>query len=390
MLHRPLEAHSRYRESARIGFVSTYAPSRCGIARFTSSLVRALERVAPNFDIPVARLVESDDHRLRSSADSAVAMEFDPNCAVSVRAAARHLGRTDLVVIQHEYGIFGEADGSAVMDLVDQIRVPIVSILHTVLTEPSRRQREIVEHLAAAGGIVVPSESARDVLETGYDVNPTEISMIPHGCAWSAAPPTQTPRRRLISWGLLGPGKGIERAITAVAALSHLEPHIHYQIVGQTHPKVLRSHGQTYRESLEQLARDLSIEDLVEFIDRYVADDELYELISAADIVLAPYDNSEQISSGVLTDALAAGRPVVATRFPHAVELLENGAGIVVDHDSVGDMAQAISSLLEDTDAYAHAAAAARSMSDEMSWDTVGASYATLFSTTLRKDLVTA
>lgn len=378
------------RRPVHVGVVTTYAPSRCGIARFSASLIDALNRVAPQYDIDVVRLTDGDTGRPGTASARTVGMEFDPDCPVSVRAAARHLEGADLVLLQHEYGIYGQDDGQAIVRLVTELKTPIISVLHTVLSSPSARQRQIIERLAAEGTIVVPSRSARDELLRRYRVAPHSVFAIPHGADWTPAPAGATPRRRLISWGLLGPGKGFERAIAAVAQLRDLRPEVRYQIVGQTHPKVLRQYGQSYRQSLEHLVERMSMSSMIEFVDRYVDDEELYELAVAADVVLAPYDNQEQISSGVLIEAVAAGRPIVATRFPHAVELLADGAGVVVEHADTSAMADAIRRLLEDGAAYDAAWQATCRKAGDLSWDTVASEYTQLFSAILRKELVTA
>ncbi len=351
--------------------VSTYPPSRCGIARFCSSLADALRFQDAGVEVDVARVVTGDEG---PTLPGRAAVEFDPVSNVSRRVAARHLDRCDVVLLQHEFGLYGADDGAAVLDLVDQLHAPLVSVLHTVLPRPTANQRHIVERLAAAGALVVPSHAARATLLDTYDVAARDVAAIPHGAYWSPAPPPAAPHRTLISWGLLGPGKGLERALHAVAELRDLDPPVTYRIVGQTHPKVLRSQGQGYRESLERLAADLGIAGQVEFVNRYVDDDELYGMVAAADVVLVPYDNDEQISSGVLTEAVAAGRPVVATRFPHAVELLGDGAGRCVDHDA-GRLAKEVRALLDDPAAYGASAARAAARSADLAWPAVAAQY---------------
>ncbi len=155
--------------------------------------------------------------------------------------------------------------------------------------------------------------------------------VIPHGSQWSATPPPAARPGVLITWGLLGPGKGLERSLEAMVELRDLDPSPQYTIVGRTHPVVARNQGVAYRRRIESMVRDLGIDDMVEFVDRYVADDELYEMVRKSHVVVIPYDNTDQVTSGVVTDAIAAGRPVVATRFPHAEELVASGSGIVVD-----------------------------------------------------------
>lgn len=356
----------------RVGLVTTFPPTRCGIARFSSSLISSLASVAPDLEVDVVRLLAAGE-----PSSSHVGMEIDPDSPVSVRAAARRLNRSDVVVIQHEYGIFGRDHGESVLDMVDAIDRPVVTALHTVPARPNDEQRRIIEQLGDRTRLVVLSESALDMLVSGYDIPRNQVLVIPHGTHWSPQPISRSPRRELITWGLLGPGKGLERSIKALSFLRDLDPLPRYRIVGRTHPAVLRSHGLGYRRGLEDLVRELGLEDVVEFVDRYLDDDELLELVAGSDVVVVPYDNDEQVTSGVVTDAVGAGRPVVATRFPHAVEVLGNGAGIGVPHDSEA-MAGAMRHLLMSDEAYEQAATAASAAAETLSWATGARTYAEL------------
>lgn len=355
----------------RVGIVSTFPPTRCGVARFSSSLVSSLRAVAPDLSLDIVRLI---DDRPTTSALGRVGMEIDPNSPVSARAAARHLNRCDLVILQHEYGIFGANDGESVLDLIELIERPVITVLHTVPPVPTDRQRMIMERLHESTRLVVLSESARSALAI-YSIPRSEVVVIPHGSRWSASAPPAGPPRSLITWGLLGPGKGLERSIEAMTLLRDLDPKPHYRIVGRTHPVVAKSQGHGYRRKLERLVRDLELDDMVEFIDRYLGDDDLFDLVTRSHVVVIPYDNHEQVTSGVMTDAIAAGRPIVSTRFPHAEEMVAPGPGLVVDHDSAA-VATGLKALLETPGAYEGAAAAAAAKSPELSWETGAIRYA--------------
>ena len=348
----------------RVGIVSTFPPTRCGIARFSTALVSSLGDVAPDLDVDLVRLI---DGRPPTSALGQVGMEIDPNSPVSIRVAARHLERCDVVILQHEYGIFGDNDGESVLEMVDSINRPLITVVHTVVRTPSDRQRRIMERLHETSRMVVLSESARSALVGSYGIPRSEVVVIPHGSLWAATPPPPGPPSRLITWGLLGPGKGLERSIEAMAKLRDLDPKPHYTIVGRTHPVVARNQGLAYRRRMESMVRDLGIEDMVQFVDRYLGDDELFELVRKSHVALIPYDNDDQVTSGVVTDAVAAGRPVIATRFPHASELIEPGPGLVVDHDSTA-LADAVRSLLTTPTLYDQAARSAAAKSGELSW----------------------
>jgi glycosyltransferase involved in cell wall biosynthesis len=356
----------------RVGIVSTFPPTRCGIARFSSALVSSLGEVAPDLDVDLVRLI---DGRPPTSALGQVGMEIDPNSRVSIRAAARHLDRCDVVILQHEYGIFGDNDGESVLEMVDSINRPLITVVHTVVSSPSDRQRRIMERLHETSRLVVLSESARAALVSSHAIPRSEVVVIPHGSRWTATPPPSGPASRLITWGLLGPGKGLERSIEAVAKLRDLDPKPHYTIVGRTHPVVARSQGIAYRRRMESLVSDLGIEDMVQFVDRYLADDELYEMVRRSHVVVIPYDNNDQVTSGVVTDAIAAGRPLIATRFPHAEELIEPGPGLVVDHNSTA-LADGVRTLVATPGLYDRAARSAAAKSDDLSWASGAVRYA--------------
>jgi polysaccharide biosynthesis protein PslF len=221
-----------------------------------------------------------------------------------------------------------------------------------VLSNPDPLQRSVLERIvAAADAVVTMTDTARQRLAAMYRADAAKISVIPHG----AASHTSAPRDRhdvphLLTWGLLGPGKGIEWALRALAELGDLAPLPTYTVAGRTHPKVLEQHGDVYRDSLQELAAELGVADRVRWADVYLDQAALSRLIRSADVVVLPYDSTEQVTSGVLIEAVGAGVPVVATEFPHAVELLADGPGLLVPHQDPAAMASAIRRLLAEPD----------------------------------------
>ena len=307
------------------------------------------------------------------------------------------LNGTDVVIVQHEYGIYDGIDGESVLTLMAGIMVPIVLIAHTVVSEPTPTQRSVLEQACAiANVVVVMTETARERLLAGFGVDADKVIVIPHG---AATPPASTStvadtgrpgrrRPRLLTWGLLGPGKGIEWAIDAFAGLADLDPAPTYVVAGATHPKVRAGGGESYREMLVDRAARSGSGPSVSFDDSYRDLESLTDLIRSADLVVLPYDSADQVTSGVLVDAIAAGRPVVSTAFPHAVELLSSGAGIVVPQRDPAALAAAIRTVLTDADRADAMAAEARRLAPELSWAAVARRYDALGAHLLAEQLV--
>jgi glycosyltransferase involved in cell wall biosynthesis len=231
----------------------------------------------------------------------------------------------------------------------------------------------------AADTVVLMTETARTRLLEGFDVAESKLAVIAHGAATPQADDSSERRsrtgHRILTWGLLGPGKGIEWAIDAVASLTDVRPRPRYIIAGATHPKVLAYAGESYRKMLIQRTWSSGVAPFVTFDDAYRDLEELTSLIVSADVVVLPYDSEEQVTSGVLVDAVAAGRPVVSTAFPHAVELLGSGAGIVVPQRDPVALADAIRAVLTDDVLASGMAAEARRLAPGLSWNAVAAEY---------------
>jgi glycosyltransferase involved in cell wall biosynthesis len=299
-------------------------------------------------------------------------------------AAVGVLNQTDVAIIQHEYGIYGGRDGAHVVALMRDVTVPIIVVAHTVVESPTFGQRTILGEVCDLADItVVMTESARVRLIDHFDVDPSKVRVIPHGAATPPSDPDAPDRHenrspRLLTWGLLGPGKGIEWAIDAVADLHDLVPRPNYVIAGTTHPKVVAHAGESYRRMLVDRVRAAGVSPFVSFDAAYRDLASLTELIVSADLVVLPYDSKDQVTSGVLVDAVAAGRPVVSTAFPHAVELLATGAGLVVPQRDPAALADAIRAVLTDPDLAASMAAEARRLAPDLSWNAVAGQYCQL------------
>jgi glycosyltransferase involved in cell wall biosynthesis len=329
------------------GMLSTHPPTRCGLATFNSAL--AAELTTGGLSGGVVRVTASgDDERPVSG----VVHTWLGGAAGGWRGGADALNAFDVAVIQHEYGIYPGTDGADVVRLMHRLTVPAIVVLHTVLARPTAGQKFVLEQVtAAASAVVTMTESGRDRLLLGYDVDATKVSVIPHGAAVpAAAPAARVWRSHLLTWGLLGPGKGIEWALRALALLGDLDPSPRYTIAGQTHPKVVEREGEAYREHLYRLGTRLGVANSVTYRASYHDPAVLGSLVASADVVVLPYDSREQVTSGVLIEAVAAGVPVVATAFPHAVELLAGGRGRIVPHQDPAALAAAIRQVLKQPD----------------------------------------
>jgi polysaccharide biosynthesis protein PslF len=365
--------------SPSVGFLSTYPPTKCGLATFAASLANALEST---MRVGVVRCV---DHADTSVDRSKAVAEWVRDSPVSLIGAARALNRFDSVIIQHEFGLFGGRDGADIVELVGRLEVPAIVVLHTVLESPSPNQRAIVEALGRlCERVVVQSKVARERLLAAHQINSDSVLVIQHGAHANIVPQMVDPDRMrrpiILTWGLLGPGKGIEFAIDALAQLRDLEPRPLYLVLGETHPNIVRTSGEVYRESLIARAKALTIGDLVRFDDRYCETAAILAEIRKADIVLLPYLSRDQVVSGVLVEAIASGKPVVSTSFPHAVELLAEGSGIIVPHENPDAIATALRTLLTDRRTAARTAAAAARQAASLTWETVGRRYQQLTS----------
>jgi polysaccharide biosynthesis protein PslF len=364
--------------NTRFGFVSTYPPTQCGLATFTSSLRDAL-MTHDGDEGHIVRLVDTPEVRPRHEVVAQIAMG---DRAGLHRGVAR-LNECDVAIVQHEYGVYGGRDGEEILALLDGLCVPSIVVLHTVLLRPTRHQREVLEAVVAqADAVVTMTVTARDRLAAGYDVDIRKVSIIAHGAP--SMPPAsartaavfRSGRPIVLTWGLLGPGKGIEWGIDAMAQLRDLDAT--YVVAGQTHPKVALREGEAYRTTLQERARVLGLDATVTFDGRYRDPEELAALVQSADVVLLPYDSVDQVTSGVLIEAVAAGKPVVATRFPHAVELLGDSAGILVTHRSADDIAVALRTLITQGELAARMARAAAAKAPRLLWPAVAEQYRAL------------
>ncbi len=350
----PVRDGAAARIPRRIALVGTFTPRRCGIATFTGDLVEQLRRYHRAISIDVYALDNPEASLLYDGVASVIAEDS----ADDYRAAARRINESgvDAVWLQHEYGIFGGPQGAMVCDFVDQLAPPLVLTLHTVLSEPSFEQERILRHLVSrASRIMVMSRHGRDLLLARYGAAHGQIEVIAHGApdrpfgrgAEFKAATGLAGRNVLMTFGLLGPGKGIERVIDALPAIVARHPQTVYRIVGATHPNLVAREGEAYRERLLELARRRGVENHILWDNRFLETDELLDQLEACDIYITPYPGLQQATSGTLSYAVALGKAVVSTPYVHARELLAGEVGALIAPGSSDAIAEAVTGLLD-------------------------------------------
>lgn len=370
-------------EINKIAFIGNYFPRKCGIATFTTHLAEAIaERYPETSSLVVAMNDQEEGYQYLPR----VQFEVPESDILSYRVAADYLNLhdVDVVSLQHEYGIFGGQAGSYILHMLRELRMPVVTTLHTVLKEPDAAQMKVLKEIARLSSrLVVMSELGRDMLTSIYKVPAEKIDFIHHGIP---DVPFVDPnfykdhfnvegRIVLLTFGLLSRNKGIENVIKALPAMIEKYPDIVYIVLGATHPNVLASEGESYRESLQDLAQTLGVSDHVIFENRFVSQGELIEYIGAADIYITPYLNPRQITSGTLAYTVGAGKAVISTPYWYAEEILKDGRGLLVPFGEPDAISNQVIFLLEN-EAERHAMRKrAYIYGRDMIWQTVAENY---------------
>jgi glycosyltransferase involved in cell wall biosynthesis len=373
-------------EIRKIAFLGDYLPRKCGIATFTSDLLGAIAAEHPDsqcFAVPV------NDIKGYEYPD-AVRFEIEEQDLHSYQQAADFLniGNTDIVCVQHEFGIFGGPAGSHVLALLRALRMPVVTTLHTVLQEPNAEQRRVMQELIARSArLVVMAQRGRQMLEQIYHAPPAKIDLIPHGIPDI---PFIDPnfykdkfgvegRIVLLTFGLLSPNKGIEHVLNALPQILAEFPNVVYIVLGATHPNELREQGEAYRLGLERLAKKNKVQKNVIFYNRFVELEELKEFIGAADLYITPYLNEAQITSGTLAYTFGAGKAVVSTAYWHASELLADDRGVLVPFADSAAIGREVIGLLRDETRRHAMRKNAYKLGREMIWSNVARLYMRTF-----------
>jgi glycosyltransferase involved in cell wall biosynthesis len=338
----------------RVALLGNHLPRRCGIATFTTDLSTAIAGEFPALDCFV---VAMNDAGRQHAYPPMVRFEIEENDVASYRRAVDFLNvsTVDAVSLQHEYGIFGGRAGNLVLSLLSELRMPIVTTLHTILTDPDPTQRRVMDEIVRLSErLVVMSAHSAALLQRVHGVAPEKIDLIPHGipevmfAAGNKDRLGVAGKSVILTFGLLSPDKGIEHVVDALPAILEAYPDTVYIVLGATHPHVLAESGETYRLMLEARAQRLGVDGSMIFHNRFVSQAELAEFLSAADIYVTPYLNPEQSTSGTLAYAMGAGKAVISTPYRYATELLADGRGILVPVRDSGAIAREVIGLLAD------------------------------------------
>jgi glycosyltransferase involved in cell wall biosynthesis len=326
----------------KIAFLSTYPPRECGLATFTEDLVNAMDKtslIEPSI-IAVANSEEYVDSRVKF-----IVNQQDRSSYLKAAFWANH--HVDLLIIEHEYGIFGGDSGEYVIDLAKELSIPFIVTTHTVLLQPLPQQRTVLRELGRLSTkVVTMAESTIPILTGTYAIQAEKIMFIPHGVPHMRMESREQLKLRhglqnnqvISSFGLISPAKGFEYGIKALAKVVPDYDNVLYLILGKTHPVVKESMGESYRQSLMDLAEHLGIREHVRFIDKYLTKEEVITYLQLSDMYLTPYLSAEQAVSGTLAYAMGYGRVIISTPYQYAQEMLGNGRGLLAqfrDDDSL-------------------------------------------------------
>jgi glycosyltransferase involved in cell wall biosynthesis len=374
-----------------VAFLSTYPSRECGLATFTQDLARELDKITL-LNNPKVIAVSDNDY----SYSDRVIMELWQHDRESYISTAKAINNSDieLLVIEHEYGIFGGEAGEYILDLVDNLQIPFITTLHTVLPNPTAKQKEILKQLGKKSAkIVTMAKNTKPILQRVYDIDPLKIEMIHHGVPYKALESRDKLKEKhgfsgrsvVSTFGLLSPGKGLEYGIEAIAKVAKNHKEIIYLILGQTHPCVKKESGEAYREKLVKMVDRLGIREHIRFVDKYLSKDEIIHYLQLSDIYMTPYLGKDQAVSGTLAYAVGYGRVIVSTPYSYAREMLADGRGLLAEFNDADSLAGHISYILQNPKVKQEMEKRTLSVGRTMLWENVANHYTKLFIDTLDK-----
>jgi len=366
--------------------LATYPPKQCGIATFSKDLRDNLELTGRRVQIAAV-----SDEEYSYDYPSEVILELRQHHAEDYELTARLINANpeiDLLIVQHEYGIYGGEDGEYVLKLVNSLRKPFIVVTHTVLPQPSANQLRVLKELVGqASAVVCMSTRSARLLSSVFSVPAAKIFLIHHGVPVFPRQDRDTlkqlyglqGKKVITTFGLIGPGKGLENGIRAIARILPRHPQVHYLIAGQTHPMLLKREGESYRDMLENLVDELHLKGQVSFVNRFLSLEELGDYLSMSDIYLSPYPNMNQAVSGTMAFALGCGRAIVSTPYEYALEMLQGGKrGVLALSPRPDHLAAALTRVLDDEQVQAGLEQSAERMGKRMLWPYVAEQYGLL------------
>jgi polysaccharide biosynthesis protein PslF len=368
-------------------YISSYIPRKCGIATFTKHLTTAINNLNPH---ALAEIIAVTDKDQEYEYPWEVKMRIGQHHMPDYNVAAHYINQssTDVVNLQHEFGLFGGVDGDYLLPLLDSVDKPLITNFHTILPEPDEHKayimRRIIDQSVAVIGM---TDSSRQTLIDVYKCPPEKAVMIYHGVPDFTFNGIDEHKKRLrisadpmiLSTGLIGPGKGLEYVIDAMADIVKALPKAKLYIVGQTHPHILREHGERYRDDLKERIRKLKLQRSVVFVHHYLDDDQFKRHYQAADFFITAYLNTQQPTSGTLAYGLGSGKICISTPYHYAREVLSDGAGLIVEPRNSPAIAKAIIDTWQDPEVAMQYRKRAYQKGREMTWPNIGLSYVDLF-----------
>ena len=365
-------------------FLSTFPPRACGIATFTQDLIRELEKTG-RVSASVAAISDAE-----YSYPPRVCLTIEQQEQEAYAEAAEKINNSgfDLLMVEHEYGIFGGKWGKYLLELTQALKIPLFTTLHTVLPNPNEKQREILSSLASQSRkVITMAANTVEILRNVYGVDRDKIEVVHHGVPEYPAAERDTLKKELdltgrfivSTFGLISPGKGLEYGIEATARVAKKHPEILYLILGQTHPVVKRRDGEKYREKLERTVKSFGLEDKVVFVNRYLDIEEIIRYLQLSDVYMTPYLGKDQAVSGTLAYAVGYGRVIVSTPYLYAQEMLADGRGLLADFRSPASLAERIEEVMEHPEQQEEMERRTLELGKTMYWGKVAEHYLSVF-----------
>jgi glycosyltransferase involved in cell wall biosynthesis len=369
-----------------IVFLGTSLPRECGIATFTQDLLDEFDHIQ-GFNKPCIIAVNNNETYLYQEQ---VMREIEQHKLSDYIETAEYLNVSDvnLLVIQHEFGIYGGESGEFLIPFVERLSIPYIVIFHTVLTNPSAKQRHIMNRVAELSvKVVTMAQSTVKDLSSIYGIDAAKVAFIHHG-----VPHVKTEsrsklkeqygfadRKILSTFGFLSPGKGIEYSIEAMCGVVNQHPDSLYIIFGKTHPVVKQETGEVYRQKLMDLVEQFDLKHNVLFVDKLLTQEEVIQSLVMSDIYMTPYLGKDQAVSGTLAYGVGIGRVIVSTPYRYAEEMLAEGRGLLANFRDSASLEACILQLLDNPALVKEMENRTLELGRTMLWNEVAKTYAAIF-----------